>query len=74
VRGKPRPVQIAVPEAPQHHAKPISLGDSSGDAGGKPGGCGAIFLIRAAPDDFVQRAQGQPAVRQGLVERGDAKR
>ena len=74
MRGKPRPVKIAVPEAPQHHAKPISLGDSSGDAGGKPGGTGTVFLIGAASDDFVQRTQGQPAIRQGLVERGDAKR
>jgi hypothetical protein len=84
VRGEPRSVKIAALQTPQDKAvlarclslllQRISGGKPSGDRGGEPGGSGAIFLIGSRPEDFVQRASGEPTARQGRIERGDAKR
>ena len=70
MRRDPRSVKIAVFEAPQDDAVP----ESPGDAGGKPSTSGAVFLVDAGPEDFVQRAQRQTAARQEAVDRGDAER
>jgi len=70
VRGEPRPIQITLLQAPQDDA----VTRSPGDAGGEARGGGAILLIDAAAEDFVQRAQGQPACRQGAVDRRGPKR
>ena len=39
---------------------------------GKGGGDRAILLVTADPQDFVQRAPGEPATRQCPVDLGDA--
>jgi hypothetical protein len=70
VRGEPRPIQITLLQAPQDDA----VTHSPGDAGGEARGGGAIFLVDAGAEDFVQRAQGQPAARQGVVDRRGPKR
>ena len=68
--GKPRPIQVALFEAPQHQA----IAEPTDNAGGKPGRCGGIFLISAASQNFMQRTERQPATRQRLVNRINAER
>jgi hypothetical protein len=70
VLGEARPVKVAVLQTPQHEA----AADSPDDAGGKSGRGRGILLIRPGAEDFMQRAQGQPAFRQSAVDRRDAKR
>ena len=82
--GEPWPVKVTVLQAPQHQPAGDFLlllqricsksADPPGDPGNKPGRGGAIFLVGPGAKDFVQRAQGQPTVRQGIVDRRHAKR
>jgi hypothetical protein len=67
---QPRPVKIAPLEAPQHEA----VAETPGNAGDKPGRCGAILLIGPGAEDFMHRAQGQAAARQHPIERRDSER
>ncbi len=68
--GEPRPVQIALLEAPQDHA----VWNPSGDGGSESGSGGAVLLVRTGAENLVQRAQCQSAARQSAVERRDPKR
>lgn len=68
--GEPRPVEIAVLQAPQDEP----AGDSPDDPGDKSRSSGGVFLIGAGTEDFMQGAERQTAPRQGAVDRGDAER
>jgi hypothetical protein len=70
VLGQPRPVKVALLEAPQHGP----FVEAPGDAGDKPRGGGAILLIGSGAEDFMHRAERQPAIRQDLIDRRDSKR
>jgi len=74
VLSQPRSVQIAALQDPQYKAGIIYLGDPPGDAGGEPGHGGAVFLVGAGAENFVHRAERQPATRQDAVDRGNLKR
>ena len=83
VRGKARPVKIAVFEAPQDDAaQPPSLflqginrrTNSTDNACGKSGGDRSIFLIGTLPVNLMQRTECKPAARQSAVDRGEAER
>lgn len=67
---EPRPVQIASLQHPQHKA----LAEPSGDAGDKACRGGAVLLVKPGAEDFVHRAERQPAARQDTVDRGNLKR
>lgn len=68
--GQPRPVQVGPPQAPQDRA-----GAEPGEnAGGKSGNGGAVLLVAIRAGHLVHRAEGKPAARQGLVDRGEAER
>jgi hypothetical protein len=72
VLGETRSVQIVLLEAPQHEAAGIA--QPSGDGGGKAGRGGAVFLVGTGAENLVHRAECQPALRQGAVDRRDAER
>jgi hypothetical protein len=76
MRCKTGPVKVRLSEAPQHDAvRNISGSPEPRDGtGGEGGGEGAVFIVAARPENFMQGTARQAAARQCPVDRGDPKR
>jgi hypothetical protein len=74
MQPQPRPVQIRLLQAPQYRTAATCSAESGQDASSKAGSSGAVFLVAADTEDFVQRAERQPAIRQGVVDGRDPER
>jgi len=62
VGGEAGPVKVRTRQAPQHQVV-TRCHQLSEDAGDKGGGEGAILLVAAYPEDLMQGAPREPAVR-----------
>ena len=67
VRGEARTVQIRPLLAPQHRPTP----QPRQNPGDKPASNGAVLLVAANPEEFVQRPEREAAAGQRGVDRGD---